>query len=113
VLAPQSPTPARAPDPAVTLEAALRLSRRNGRICPRPPHWEQFAALLTPRKTLQGVQQPPAALVGPAWKATPERAKRNCFREQVEWAERVGKLKEVMDFMTALPEEDWLHSGEQ
>jgi hypothetical protein len=113
VLPPQAGSAGRKPDPAVTLEAALRVSRRNGRICPRPPHWERFAALLPPRKTLQGLQNPPPAVVGPAWKAAPERAKRNSFREQIEWAERVGKLKEVMDFMAALPEEDWLHAGEQ
>ena len=97
----------------VSLEGALRLARRNSRICPRPERWDQFAAMLPPRKTLRGVQHPPAAITGAAWAGTPDRVKRICFREQLEWAERVGMLQKAMDFMQALREEEWLHAGEE
>src|ERR671938_640584 len=55
--------------------------------------------MLPPRKTLRGQQMPPAAVTGPAWDVTPALTKRLCFREQIEWAERVGVLEAVMVFM--------------
>lgn len=99
--------------PAVCLEAALKIARRNSRVCPRPKKWEQLVAMLPARKTLRGTEQPPPAIAGPAWYATPERAKRLCFREHLEWAERVALLQQVMDFMEAIPEEEWLHAGDK
>lgn len=95
-----------------TLEAAMLVARRNNRVCPRPERWAQFAALLPPRKTLRAMQKPPPPITGAAWSATPPLTKRLCFREQIEWAEAQGVLENVMAFMQALPEEDWLHMGE-
>lgn len=99
--------------PAVCLEAALKIARRNNRVAPRQQQWQQLVAMLPPRKTVRGTEQPPPAITGPAWAATPERAKRLCFREHLEWAERVAVLQQVMDFMEATPEEEWLHAGEK
>src|SRR5690606_4410899 len=98
--------------PLFSLDAAMLVARRNNRVCPRPERWVELAELLPPRKTLRGMQQPPAAITGAAWKVTPPLTKRLCFREQIEWAERQGVLEIVMAFMQALPEEDWLHMGE-
>jgi len=95
-----------------TLEGAMLVARRNNRVCPRPERWVQFAALLPPRKTLRGTQSAPAPITGAAWPVTPPLTKRLCFREQIEWAEAQGVLENVMAFMQALPEEDWLHMGE-
>ncbi|HEY8359826.1 MAG TPA: hypothetical protein VIL30_20415, partial [Ramlibacter sp.] len=81
-------------------------------VCPRPERWAQFSALLPARKTLRGTQQAPAPITGPAWAVTPPLTKRLCFREQIEWAESQGVLENAMAFMQALPEEDWLHMGE-
>lgn len=98
--------------PLFSLESAMVVARRNNRVCPRPQRWNEFCALLQPRKTLRGTVQPPAPATGAAWAVTPPLTKRLCFREQIEWAERSGALEAVMDFMHSLPEEDWLHIGE-
>ena len=55
---------------------------------------------------------PPPPITGQAWAVTPSLTKRLHFREQIEWAERAGILDAVMAFMQALPEEEWLHMGE-
>lgn len=110
-----SPVPLRRlPDlqPLFTLEAAMLVARRNNRVCPRPERWQQLMALLPPRKTSRGVQHPPPPIVGTSWHVTPPLTKRLCFREQIEWADRGGVLESVMAFMQALPEDDWLHMGE-
>lgn len=99
-------------EPLFTLEAAMLVARRNNRVCPRPQRWEEFTALLPARKTLRGVQQPPAAATGAAWALTPPLTKRLCFREQIEWAGRAGALESIMAFMQSLAEEEWLHMGE-
>jgi hypothetical protein len=104
--------PASAGQPLFTLESAMLVARRNNRVCPRPQRWEEFCALLPPRKTLRGTQQPPAPATGAAWAVTPPLTKRLCFREQIEWAERAGAIEAVMAFMQSMPEADWLHMGE-
>ncbi|MBC5782240.1 hypothetical protein H8N03_04740 [Ramlibacter sp. USB13] len=98
--------------PLFTLEAAMIVARRNNRVCPRPPQWDAFMKLLPPKKSLRGTQQPPAPATGAAWAITPPLTKRLCFREQIEWAERAGVLEAVMAFMQSMPEEEWLHMGE-
>jgi hypothetical protein len=98
--------------PLFTLDAAMLVARRNNRVCPRPERWEEFSALLPSRKTMRGVEAPPAPMTGAAWAVTPPLTKRLCFREQIEWAESHGVLENVMAFMQQLREEDWLHMGE-
>jgi hypothetical protein len=105
-----------APTPRVretTLEDVLRYVRANQRLCPRPAAWDRFSALLPPLKTKRGSQPAPRPITGRAWEASPARAKRACFLEQVEWASRTGVLKQALEFLQALPEEEWLHAGEQ
>jgi hypothetical protein len=104
--------PRRDPEPLFTLDSAMLVARRNNRVCPRPPRWAEFFALLPVRKTLRGVQQPPAPITGAAWAVTPSLSKRLCFREQIEWAERAGILEDVMAFLQCMPEGDWLHMSE-
>ncbi len=98
--------------PLFTLEAAMLVARRNNRVCPRPERWQEMFALLPPRKTLRGTQQPPMPPIGPAWAVTPSLTKRLCFREHIEWAETQGVLESIMSFMQTMPETDWLHMGE-
>lgn len=95
-----------------TLETAMLVARRNNRVCPRPERWDEFMALLPAKKSLRGHQQPPAPPTGKAWSVTPALTKRLCFREQIEWAESAGALEAVMAFMQSMPEEEWLHMGE-
>lgn len=102
----------RDPEPLFTLESAMLVARRNNRVCPRPERWQEFSALLPERKTQRGSMQPPPAITGRAWEVTPPLTKRLCFREQIEWAESTGVLEPVMAFLLAMPEQDWLHMGE-
>ena len=104
--------PARRAQPAVTLDAAMVVARRNNRVCPRPERWAAFSALLPVRRTARGTQQPPAPATGAAWGVTPPLGKRLCFREQVEWAESAGILVEALAFMQSMSEDEWLHMGE-
>lgn len=104
--------PRRQAQPLFTLESAMLVARRNNRVCPRPHRWTEFSALLPPRQTARGVMSPPPPITGQAWAVTPSLTKRLHFREQIEWAERAGVLDAVMAFMQALPEEEWLHMGE-
>ena len=112
VLAPRKAAARRDHPPLFTLEAAMLVARRNNRVCPRPARWDEFTALLPARKTLRGQQKPPVPATGAAWAVTPPLSKRLCFREQIEWAEAAGVLESVMAFMQSMPEEDWLHMGE-
>ena len=103
----------RAPEkPLFTLEGAMLVARRNNRVCPRPQRWDAFMQLLPAKKTLRGSLQPPAPPTGAAWAVTPPLTKRLCFREHIEWAETAGMLESAMAFMQSMPEEDWLHMGE-
>jgi hypothetical protein len=104
---------AREPQPLFTLDAAMLVARRNNRVCPRPQRWDQFTAMLPPRKTLRGFARPPVPATGAAWAVTPPLTKRLCFREQIEWAERTGVLEAAMAFMQSMSEEEWLHMGEE
>jgi hypothetical protein len=107
------PVPRRSAEkPLFTLESAMLVARRNNRVCPRPQRWDALMELLPARKSLRGSQQPPAPPTGAAWAVTPPLTKRLCFREQIEWAEREGVLENVMAFMQAMSEEEWLHMGE-
>lgn len=104
--------PRPADKPLFTLEAAMLVARKNNRVCPRPERWDAFMQLLPAKKSLRGTQHPPAPATGAAWAVTPALTKRLCFREQIEWAERAGVLEAVMQFMQSMPEEEWLHMGE-
>ena len=98
--------------PIFTLEAAMLVARRNNRVCPQPERWLELYALLPERKTLRGVQTPPAPPTGPVWALTAPLSKRLFFREHIEWAEGMGVLESVMAFMQTMPEDDWVHMGE-
>jgi hypothetical protein len=111
-IAPRKREKARREQSIFTLDSAMLVARRNNRVCPRPEQWTAFCALLPARKTLRGTQAPPAPPTGAAWSVTPALTKRLCFREQIEWAERAGVLEAAMAFMHSMPEEQWLHMGE-
>ena len=110
---PQRPVAGRRPQSPFTLEAALLVARKNNRVCPRPVRWAELFAMLPPRKTARGQENPPAPVIGPAWNVTPPLTKRVCFREHVEWAESAGILEAVMALMQSMREDEWLHMGEE
>jgi hypothetical protein len=103
----------RAEQALFTLDAAMLVARKNNRVCPRPGKWQEFHAMLPPRKTARGTMPAPAPIVGAAWVVTPPLTKRLTFREQIEWAESAGILEVAMRFMQSLQEDEWLHMGEE
>jgi hypothetical protein len=96
----QPPQPRR-----ISLDDAMLEARKNNRVCPVPPRWQELYQLLPDKKN----NQPTPPLVGPAWSVTPSISKRMCLREQLEWAESRGKLEEVLSFLQRLPEAEWHH----
>lgn len=82
--------------------------RRSNRVCPQPAFWQQLYDML-PAK---GRSQPPMPLTGDAWLGTPSIPKRVCLRQQIEWAEEHGVLKQVFVFLKSLPEDQWHHMGD-
>ena len=106
--------PARVPRaaPRVTLDAAMVEARRNNRVCPRPEHWIAIYEMLPGRTLVNGKQFPTPPITGPAWKATPSLPKRLFFREHLEWAERHKVIDAVYAQMKQLPEDAWLHMGD-
>ncbi|TFY96908.1 hypothetical protein [Ramlibacter rhizophilus] len=111
---PQGQLPSAAPRgrPAapVTVNAVMVEARRYNRVCPKPPAWQRLHELLAAH-TGQG-QPPPLSLTGPVWQATSAMPKRMALRDQIEWAETRGLLPAVLDFLKALPEDQWHHMDE-
>lgn len=96
----------------LTVEAVMLISRRNGRVCPRPDAWLQLYELLPAKRARGPVWQPTPPVAAPAWQACSEVSKRLVLREHVEWAARRGALPALHAFLVALPETSWHHMGE-
>lgn len=94
-LAPIEPT-------AYELKAVVQ---KDNRVCPQPTRWLEFYRILQERARGQRLPSPP--LTGSAWAATPAAAKRQCFREQLDWAEANGCLPAAFEFLSSLPDSDW------
>jgi len=100
--------------PALTVDLAMVVARRNNRVCPRPLQWDEFTYLLSTAGQRAKVRTPPPMpATGASWSATPPLTKRLCFREQIEWAGEHGVLADVMRFIEELPENAWLHMGDE
>ena len=93
---------------AVTVEEAMLIARKNNRVVPRPVRWHEMFAMIPGKEEAR----PPPPITGKAWNTTTSLAKRNCLREQLDWAASRGALGELVSFLQALPESDWLHMDE-
>lgn len=89
----------------VSLYEVLADIRKNNRVCPLPTRWLEFYRLL--ESMAGGSPLPPAPLVGSAWAASAPLAKRNCLREQVDWAEAHKGLNAAHEFLSGLSDADW------
>lgn len=97
---------ARAPMEPLGSDTAMVVARRNNRVCPQPALWTQlYHELGGPHAD----DLPPPPVERWLWSKLSSLQKRLFFREYVEWAERHGKLGQVMAFMARLGEADWLH----
>ena len=81
--------------------------RRHNRVCPREQAWLQLHALL-----LEAGADVPAPMTGPEFRRNSPLAKRLRVREQVEWAAHRGFLGQVFEFLSSIPETEWVHMGE-
>jgi hypothetical protein len=88
---------------------AMVLARRNNRVCPQPPLWEQLYLLLEGDRY---ADLPPPPTQRWMWSKLSNLQRRLRFREHIEWADRHGRLEQMARFMEALAEEDWVHMGE-
>jgi hypothetical protein len=102
------------PAPApLSLDLAKVIARRNNRACPRVERWADLSALLHAPVAGSKFPPPPPPFGGEAWEAASPFEKRLRLLEQLEWADRAGVLAPVADFMQKLPEDAWLHMGEE
>lgn len=89
----------------VTLYQVMGFAQRGGRVCPQPSKWLELHRLL--QDHAHGKALPADPLIGSAWAATPPSAKRQCFHEQLEWADKNGCLGPVNDFLHGLRDSEW------
>jgi hypothetical protein len=93
---------------APSADALMLVARRNNRVCPQPRQWARLYQLL------QGDHYPdlaPPPLERQLWSRLSSLQKRLALREQIEWADRRGKLAEIARFFQELDEGDWVHMG--
>ncbi|HEY8050775.1 MAG TPA: hypothetical protein VIE63_16515, partial [Ramlibacter sp.] len=96
------------------LEKLIEESRRNNRVCPMPTKWRELDAMLRgaapPPKSPADVLPP--MLPATEWKTTTSLAKRLMFRNVIDWAGGHGMVETALQFVRALPEEQWHHMGD-
>lgn len=97
------------PGQVLTAHDVMLEARRFNRVCPRPDAWQRLYDLIPGKIESGPLRQPNPPLVGDAWNVTSAMPKRMCLRDQVEWAEHHGALEAVMQFLKALPEDQWYH----
>jgi hypothetical protein len=95
----------------LTADQAMVEARRNNRVCPRQRRWAELFGQLA-QWAPESADLPSPPLTGDAWNRTPALAKRMAFRDHIEWADRHECLDKLMDFLKALPEEEWHHMGD-
>lgn len=108
---PDSPAPGEreAAHHPLDADALMVRARYNNRVCPRPSKWLQLYDALDGER-YQDLPPPP---VQPwMWKNLSALQKRLRFREHIEWAQRHGRLDDVVRFIDELAETDWLHIGD-
>lgn len=92
-----------------TVEALVRYSQENGRVCPVPARWDDLWQMLPERRRVGGGWEPALPLILAAWSSTPALLKILRLREHVQWAADHGALRMVDGFLRSLPESDWAH----
>jgi hypothetical protein len=91
----------------ISVQDVMAEARRHNRVCPLQPHWNRLCVVL---REATG-SEPPPPMSAEESAGTPPLVKRIRVRDQVEWAEQHGRLREVMAFFQSLREEQWLHIG--
>jgi hypothetical protein len=92
-----------------TVDELMVTARRNNRVCPRPSLWSQLYSTLGGGRHADLAPPPVERSI---WTKLSDLQKRLRLRQQIEWAERHGKLEVVGKFIENLAEGDWLHMGD-
>jgi hypothetical protein len=82
------------------------------RVCPRPQLWNKLWQMLSDQHRPGGVWgvAPPLILGGWAYTSTQDKVDR--LREHLEFADRIGAIERVDQFLRALPESSWVHRSQ-
>lgn len=95
-------------DPA--LQTLIDYAQLNERVCPMPRRWLELYNLLPP--PARGESKPALPLILGGWWDTSSEAKKQRFREHLEYAACHGALPAVDRFVRALPEPQWAHRSD-
>ncbi len=93
-----------------TLDDILREVTRNGRVCPKPDHWNRLWEMLPARRREGLGWHPPLPLILAGWWESSDSEKRERFHSHIRWAKDQGALDQIVSFIIALKPEDW-HTG--
>jgi hypothetical protein len=83
--------------------------RKNNRVCPVPPLWNQLWNILPNRRQTPSGWEPPLPLILAAWDDTTAISKMLRLEEHLDWAAKHGALEVVTQFLQGLDEADWFH----
>ncbi|MDF2463504.1 MAG: hypothetical protein K0Q43_1739 [Ramlibacter sp.] len=97
---------------ATGLDKLLEECKRNNRVCPKPVQWQAFDAMLRARGQAAALVRLAAPLSPIDWRDTTSLAKRLIFRSVIDWAAANALTEDALQFVRALPEDQWHHMGD-
>jgi hypothetical protein len=97
---------------ATGLAKLVEECKRNNRVCPQPVQWQRLDGMLRAKSPANA----PATLASPLspidWRNTTSLAKRLIFRSVIDWAAANALTEDALQFVRALPEDQWHHMGD-
>jgi hypothetical protein len=111
----QASSPLAPPRPASSgrsgIEKLVEESRRNKRVCPLPGKWQELYAMLRAAAPADADPLAPPPRTN-EWAKSTALAKRLMIRDMIDWAAEYSLVDPMMQYLKALPEDQWLHMGE-
>jgi hypothetical protein len=95
--------------PYLNADEAMKIVRRNERVCPVGRVWRDLYLLLPVKNLGHQLRRAPYPIDSASMRSTTDLNKQLRLREQLEWAECTGVLAEVVEFLEAMEESDWHH----
>ena len=81
-------------------------------MCPKLAQWQALDALLRGGAPAGAADSLAAPLTPRDWQTTTSLAKRLMFRALIDWSAKHGLVEPVLQFVRALPEEQWHRMGD-
>jgi hypothetical protein len=97
------------PPDRLDVDEAMKIARRNHRVCPVGRAWRELYRLLPVRQMGQHVMRAPYPIDSCSRQTATHLDKVQRLRSQLQWAEAEGALPRVVEFLASLPEQDWEH----